>query len=91
MAKKNSEGGGYKRAHVISRSSGWAVKKEGTSRVAKVYFKKDSAVKGAKRLVTCERVHVISRSSRWAVKKEGTFRVAKVYFKKDSAVKGAKR
>ena len=50
--RKSSSSTSSKRVHVISRSSGWAVKKEGTARAAKVYSKKESAVKGAKRSVS---------------------------------------
>lgn len=49
MAKRSSKSSSSKRVHVISRRSGWAVKKEGTFRATKVYLRKDSAVKGAKR------------------------------------------
>ncbi len=39
-----------KRAHVISRKDGWAIKKEGASRASKIYQNKDSAVKGSEKL-----------------------------------------
>lgn len=50
--KSQSSRRGAGRLHVISRSSGWAVKKEGTSRAGKVYSNKDAAVKGAKSAAT---------------------------------------
>ncbi len=49
MSKKNSKDSS-KRAHVISRKDGWAVKKEGASRASKIYQNKDSAVKGSEKL-----------------------------------------
>jgi len=39
-----------KRVHIISRESGWAVKKEGASRASRVYEKKETAIENAKRL-----------------------------------------
>lgn len=39
-----------KRAHVISREKGWAIKKEGLSRASKVHQNKEAAVKGARKL-----------------------------------------
>lgn len=39
-----------KRVHVISRDSGWAVKKEGASRASRVYESKEKAVESAKKL-----------------------------------------
>jgi len=39
-----------KRAHVISRKDGWAVKKQGKSRASKIYKDKESAVKSARKL-----------------------------------------
>ena len=36
--------------HIISRESGWAVKKEGASRASRVYEKKETAIENAKRL-----------------------------------------
>ena len=39
-----------KRVHVISRKSGWAVKKEGNSRASKIYSNKETAVKKASKL-----------------------------------------
>ena len=53
MTKKSSiSSRGSKRIHVTSRSSGWAVKREGTSKAAKVYTKKSSAVRGAKKIAS---------------------------------------
>lgn len=39
-----------KRAHVIKRESGWAVKKQGAERASKVYGTKEGAVKGSEKL-----------------------------------------
>ena len=47
MAKKASTS---KRAHVIKRESGWAVKKQGAQKASKVYTTKEAAVKGAQKL-----------------------------------------
>lgn len=35
------------RVHVISRTSGWAIKREGSNRATKIYDRKDTAVRGA--------------------------------------------
>jgi hypothetical protein len=40
----------HKRAHVIKRESGWAVKKEGNLKATKVYKTQDAAIKGAQKL-----------------------------------------
>jgi hypothetical protein len=47
---KNSSSGSAKRAHVIKRESGWAVKKQGAERAIKIYSTKAEAVKGAEKL-----------------------------------------
>ncbi len=52
MAKKLQSSSGSGRVHIISRSSGWAVKKEGASRAGKVYGSKSAAVNGAKSATT---------------------------------------
>jgi len=39
-----------KRAHVIKRDTGWAVKKEGNTKATKIYKTQDDAVKGAQYL-----------------------------------------
>lgn len=54
MSKKSQNSGREQagRLHVISRDSGWAVKKEGTFRAGKVYSNKDAAVKDAKSAAT---------------------------------------
>jgi hypothetical protein len=36
---------------VISRESGWALKKEGNTKASKVYQNKDSALKGARKFI----------------------------------------
>jgi hypothetical protein len=46
MAKKSTSSKNG-RIHVISRSGGWAVKKEGNTKASKIYSTKDAAVKGA--------------------------------------------
>lgn len=46
MARSN----GSKRAHIIKRDSGWAVKKEGNSKATKVFKTQDAAIKGAQKL-----------------------------------------
>ncbi len=43
-------GSGNKRAHIIKRENGWAVKKEGNSKATKVYKTQGDAVKGAQKL-----------------------------------------
>jgi hypothetical protein len=48
MAKKSTSSKDG-RIHVISRSGGWAVKKEGNTRASKIYSTKDAAVKGARK------------------------------------------
>lgn len=49
MSKKTSKNS-PKRAHIISRKGGWAIKKERASRASKIYQNKDSAVKGSAKL-----------------------------------------
>jgi len=49
MTKKTSKDSS-KRAHIISRKDGWAVKKEGKSRASKIYQNRDSAIKGSEKL-----------------------------------------
>lgn len=39
-----------KRAHIISRDKGWAIKKEGRSRASQIHQTKEAAVKGARKL-----------------------------------------
>jgi hypothetical protein len=39
-----------KRAHIISRKDGWAIKKEDASRASKIYKRKDTAVKDSEKL-----------------------------------------
>ncbi len=39
-----------KRAHIISRKDGWAIKKEDASRASKIYKKKDVAIKNSEKL-----------------------------------------
>lgn len=46
MAKSN----GSKRAHIIKRDSGWAVKKEGNAKATRVFKTQDDAVKNAQKL-----------------------------------------
>lgn len=46
MASNNSS----KRAHIISRDNGWAIKKEGASKASKIYGDKNSAVKDSEKL-----------------------------------------
>lgn len=47
---KNTSSDSAKRAHVIKRESGWAVKKQGSERAIKIYDTKAEAVKGAEKL-----------------------------------------
>lgn len=49
MASKNIESGN-KRAHVIKRDNGWALKKEGNLKATKVYKTQGDAVKDAQKL-----------------------------------------
>jgi hypothetical protein len=51
MSKSSTKGGSSKRAHIISRDDGWAIKLEGNLKATKIYQNKDSAIKGAKKLV----------------------------------------
>ena len=46
----NLSSGDIKRAHVIKRGSGWAVKKQGAERAIRIYTTKAEAVKGAEKL-----------------------------------------
>jgi len=39
-----------KRAHIISRDKGWAIKKEGLSRASQVHQSKEAALKSAQKL-----------------------------------------
>jgi len=39
-----------KRAHIISRDKGWAIKKEGLSRASQIRKNKEAAIEGAKKL-----------------------------------------
>jgi hypothetical protein len=39
-----------KRAHIIKRDSGWALKKQGAERASKIYSTKEKAVKSAEKL-----------------------------------------
>jgi uncharacterized protein YdaT len=48
MAKKTASSKKNGKVHVISRQTGWAVKKEGNTRASKVYKTKNEAVKGAR-------------------------------------------
>lgn len=50
MSKKSTSRKGSDRIHVISRSSGWAVKKERRNRASKVYGSKVEAVRGAQKM-----------------------------------------
>lgn len=45
MAKNDLSG---KRAHVVKRDSGWAVRKEGAKKASKVYKTQADAVRGAR-------------------------------------------
>lgn len=49
MAKKKTTSS-PKRAHILKRESGWAVKKQGAKRATKIYKTKKSAEKGAQKL-----------------------------------------
>ncbi|MGD0216272.1 MAG: DUF2188 domain-containing protein [Desulfobaccales bacterium] len=51
MTKTSTTSGSSKRAHIISRDDGWAIKIEGNIKATKIYQKKDSAIKGARKLV----------------------------------------
>jgi len=51
MAKRSaSSSPKTQRVHVISRQSGWAVKKEGNTKASKLFDKKEAAVEGARKL-----------------------------------------
>ncbi len=49
MSKK-SEKSTSKRVHVISRKDAWAIKKQGASRATKIYKKKDTALREARKM-----------------------------------------
>lgn len=51
MSKSSTKSGSSRRAHIISRDDGWAIKLEGNTKATKIYQNKDSAIKGAKKLV----------------------------------------
>ena len=51
MSKSSSKGGSSSRVHIISRDDGWAIKKEGNTKATKIFENKDSAIKGAKKLI----------------------------------------
>lgn len=44
MAKNSTSG---KRAHIVKRESGWAVKKEGAKKASKLYKTQADAIQGA--------------------------------------------
>jgi hypothetical protein len=51
MAKRSTSGTPKtQRVHVISRKTGWAVKKEGNAKASKLFDKKEAAVEGARKL-----------------------------------------
>ena len=49
MSKKSGKSV-LKRVHIISRKDEWAIKKEGASRVSKIYQEKETAIKQAQKL-----------------------------------------